>query len=146
LRDKSPFELEAGLTFDVPLQRRNARGKLMEAQAKLAQLGAKLRLSEQSIAAEVQAADAALQANVTAITQARRNVELAHQLANAERTKLDPGDSDVLTVNLREIATVDAELLLVEAEANYFKAQAQLHAATAPELTPRVPLSVEAQP
>jgi hypothetical protein len=55
-------------------------------------------------------------------------------------------DSDALTVNLREIATVDAELQLIEAEANFFKAEAQLHAATAAELTSASILKRDGQP
>jgi hypothetical protein len=53
-RDKSQFELEAGVQLEVPLQRREAAGKLRAAQAKLAQVAAKRRLSEQKIVAQVQ--------------------------------------------------------------------------------------------
>jgi outer membrane protein TolC len=133
-RDKSPFELQAGLLLDVPLQRREARGKLLEARGKLAQIAAKTRGTEQSITAEVQAANAAMEANRSALLQALQNVELARQLAEAERTKLARGDSDLLMVNLREVNMVEAELLVVEAEFNYVVAVAQLHAATAAEL------------
>jgi len=134
LRDKSPFELQGGLLVDVPLQRREARGKLLEAQAKSAQIAAKIRYTEQTITAEVQSAQAAIEANRQALLQAQRNVELARKLADAERTKLARGDSDILTINLREIALVDAELLVVDAELNYAVAKAQLHAAIAAEV------------
>lgn len=134
-RDKSPFELEAGILLEVPLERRAARGKLLEARGKLAQIAAKRELAEQTIAAEVQSARAALAANHAALVQARRNVELAQEIAEAERKKLEQGDSNILTVNLREIATVDAELLVLEAESDYFMAEAQLRAAMAAELS-----------
>ncbi|MDA1178025.1 MAG: TolC family protein [Planctomycetota bacterium] len=52
-RDKSPFELEAGILLDVPLQRRKARGKIMESQGKIAQLMAKQRFTEDKIAIQV---------------------------------------------------------------------------------------------
>ncbi len=38
LRDKSQFELEAGVVGNVPIQRRKARGKIQETNHKLAQL------------------------------------------------------------------------------------------------------------
>lgn len=133
--DKSPFELEAGLQLEVPLQRREARGKMLSAQAKLAQLSAKRVYAVQSIAAEVQASRAAVAAHFAAVEQARRGAELAGQLADAERTKLDRGDSNILMVNLRESAAADAELLAIDAIANYFVAEANLHAALAAELS-----------
>lgn len=133
LGDKSPFELQAGVMLDVPLQRREAQGKLLEVRGKLAQIAAKIRYTEQSITTEVQSAVAAIEANRLALLQARRNVELARQLVDAERTKLARGDSDILTINLREIALVDAELLVVDAELNYAVAKALLHAALAAE-------------
>ena len=56
-------------------------------------------------------------------------------MEDAERTKFERGDCDLLVVNLREQATADAAVLAVDAAANYFMAQAQLHAAIAAELS-----------
>lgn len=134
-RDKSQFELEAGVQLEVSLQRRTALGKLRAAQGKLAQIVAKRRLSEQKIVAQVQGAGTALAAAYAGLQQATRNVELARQMEDAERTKFERGDSDLLLVNLREQATADAAVLAVDAAANYFMAQAQLHAASAAELS-----------
>ncbi len=55
-RDKSPYESEASLYFDVPVQRRKARGKMTELQGKLAQLSAKRRITADKISVEVRAA------------------------------------------------------------------------------------------
>ncbi|MFO0788819.1 MAG: TolC family protein [Pirellulales bacterium] len=143
-RDKSQFELEAGLALDVPLQRREATGNLQAARAKLAQLAAKKTYLEQSIAAEVQSARAAIEANATTLETARRTAALTRELADAERTKLERGDSNILTVNLREVATIEAELLVIDAEANYYVAEAQLHAATAAELNYSPALALDA--
>jgi len=134
LRDKSPFELEAGVVLDVPLQRRQAQGDFQAAREKLAQIGAKRRYAEQSIAAEVQSALAGIDANLKAIANAREAADLARQVAEAERKKLAQGDSNVLNVNLRELATAEADLLVVDSELNYRIALAMLHAATAGEL------------
>jgi outer membrane protein TolC len=58
-------------------------------------------------------------------------------MADAERKRLARGDSDILTVNLREIAAFDAELLAIDAAAEYFMAIALLNAAMGNELTYR---------
>ncbi len=133
-RDKSPAELEAGLLMDVPLQRRDARGKLQAARGKLAQISAKLRLMENTIAAEVQTYQTALETSFAALQQAQQGAKLAQEMADAERKRLDRGDSDILTINLREIAAFDADLLAIDAAADCFFARAQLDAATASEL------------
>jgi outer membrane protein TolC len=135
-RDKSEFELEAGLLLDVPLQRRGARGKLLASQGKLAQLAAKQRLTQQKIAVEVRNALTAMNADFNQIEQARRTVELAHRMEEAERTKFEQGASNILLINLREQATVDAQLMVIAAEADYYRSTAALHAAIAGELAP----------
>ena len=50
--DKTPFELEAGVFFDLPVQRRKARGKILATEAKLAQITAKRELVENKVRAE----------------------------------------------------------------------------------------------
>ena len=72
-RDKSPYELQAGVYADVPLQRRKARGKIQAAQAKLQQLLAKRRFTEDKIVAEIQAAYAAMLAAYERVGQARES-------------------------------------------------------------------------
>lgn len=136
-RDKSPAELEAGVLLDVPLQRSEALGKLQTARGKLAQLAAKRQLLEQTIVAQVQNYRTALDANLAALKQAKRGAQLADEMADAERKRLARGDSDILTVNLREIAAFDAELLAIDAAAEYFMAIALLNAAMGNELTYR---------
>ncbi|MCA9234411.1 MAG: TolC family protein [Planctomycetales bacterium] len=133
-RDKSQLELEAGLMLDVPLQRREARGKLQATQGKLAQIAAKRRLTEQKIAIEVRHAVTAIAADFLQFQQARRTAELAKRMEDAERTKFEQGNSNILVINLREQATAEAQLLVVAAEADYFRSLAELHAAVAGEL------------
>ena len=133
-RDKSQFELDAGAVLDVPLQRRTARGKLQAAQGKMAQIAAKRRLVEQKIVIDVQSARAGLVADFAELQQAQTGAVYAQQMEDAERTRFAQGDSNILFVNLREQATADARTLVVDATADYFMSQAQLHAAIAAEL------------
>ncbi|MCA9114540.1 MAG: TolC family protein [Planctomycetaceae bacterium] len=128
-RDKSEFELEAGLLLDVPLQRRKARGKLMAVQAKLAQLAAKQRLMRDAIAADVQSAIAALLAAIEQVEQAREAVELAEELARRERRNFELGASDLLKVTLREQYAAESAMKEVEAQLVFFLALADFRAA-----------------
>lgn len=129
--DKTPFELEAGLFFEVPYQRRKAYGKIREAEGKLAQIAAKRRLTENKIVTEVQDAYSALQTAYDRIEQAQLNVRYARELVQAERTRFDAQDSDLLRVALQESAAVEAELEAIAALADYHKALAAYRAALA---------------
>jgi outer membrane protein TolC len=61
----------------------------------------------------------------------RKNVDLARQLETAENERLKEGATDLLALQLREQATFDAQVLEVEAQADYFRAQANYRAAIA---------------
>lgn len=128
-RDKHRAEVDTGLRFSVPLQRRKAKGKQAQVEGKLAQLNAKEQFTRDKIAAEVQAFALALKAAAEIIEQSRRGLELSRQMEQAERDKFDEGDSDLLLVNLREKATADAAAELVEARLNYFLAEIEYQAA-----------------
>lgn len=122
--DKTPFELEAGLTLDVPLQRRAARGKLQALQGKRAQVNAKLRFTRDKIGAEVRDAVSALAAAFQQREQARRGYTAALAVENFEETSFRAGQSTILVLNLREQATFDALQLEIDAKADYFRALA----------------------
>lgn len=128
-RDKSPFELEAALYLDVPLQRRKARGKMTAVEGKIAQLAAKRRLVADKIAVDVQTAKVALLAALVQVEQSREAVRLAEDLAERERQNLERGLSDLLKVTLREQYAVESAEKAVEALLQYFRAQADLRAA-----------------
>ena len=80
LRDKSRFELEAGLAFEMPVQRRRAIGKMQAARGKLMQLSAERRFIQDTIVADVQQAYAAVVAAAEQLVQARENKRLAECL------------------------------------------------------------------
>lgn len=130
-RDKSEFELEAGLLLQVPIQRREASGKILSLEAKLAQLAAKRGFTEDKITTEVQNAVVALGAAFQQIERAHRSLELARELEVAERRKFELGDSNLLLVNLREQAAADAAFIEIAAKQEFFRARASLNAATA---------------
>ncbi|MBY0513631.1 MAG: TolC family protein [Gemmataceae bacterium] len=121
--------LNAGVAFQLPVQRRDARGRVMVAQAQLAQIDQQLRQAEDVVRAEVQDAFSALERAFEFYQQAKKRVELARLVARAEREQLRLGRSDVLRVTLREQAAFEAEVIEIGAQQDYFRALAEYRAA-----------------
>jgi len=128
--DKTPFELEAGLYFDLPAQRRKGRGKIREAQGKLAQIAAKQRFTENKITTQVQDALSAMMTSYERVQQTRQGVALARKLEAAERKRFEEQDSDLLRVAIQEAAAIEAAVNEIEALSDFFKAQAAFRAAS----------------
>lgn len=130
-RDKSRFELEAGLFVDVPLQRRKARGKTFAAEAKLSQVAAKRQFTQDKIRAEVQFAYAGLIAAYNRVEKAREAKRLAEYMAGVERTRFEEGQTDLLSVFIRERTAIEAADGEIDALLEYFNARAEYAAALA---------------
>ena len=129
--DKSPYELDAGLFLEVPVQRRKARGKMTAVEGKLGQVAAKRRMTADKIATDVQAVYAALLAAYQQIERAHESAELADRLAEIERRRFELGESDLLSVNLREQQAAEAQSTEVDALYEYFTARADYRATLA---------------
>ena len=132
--DKTPYQLEAGLLFSVPLQRRKAKGKITSVEGKIAQWHAKRQYASDKISVEVQAAVIALDMAFQAVIQAREAIRLNEEMQRFETIKLEKGDSDFLRLNLRETATFDARVAEVESLLRYFESQSEYRAAIAVDL------------
>jgi outer membrane protein TolC len=131
LPDIAASETRVGVEFRVPLQRREAKGRLQTTEAQLVRLRTEERFASQRIAAEVRDAHSALAAASLQIGQARRNVSLAIALEEAERLRFRQGATDLLALQIREQASFDARLGEVDAFAEYFRAYANYRAAMA---------------
>lgn len=129
--DKSELEAEASLLLDVPVERRKARGKMTETQAKLAQLTAKRRLTVDKITVDVQVAHAALVSAIEQVQETGESLKLAEDLAERERQNEEAGLSDMLKVALREQYAVESAEKNVDALQLYFQAMADFRAAVA---------------
>jgi outer membrane protein TolC len=127
--DKGPLQLEAGILFEVPVQRRFATGQIRVAEATLAQIRAQEQFAVDRVRADVRYALAGLRTAYEEYVYAAESAELAQKMEDAERTKFELGNSNILTVNLREQATADARMLIVDALAEYFIADAEYKAA-----------------
>lgn len=124
-------EIEAKIEFKMPLQRREAKGRIEVADAQIERLNQEMRYARERITADVRDAHSALIAAHEVLRQTRRNVDLAQQLATAEGERLKQGATDLLALQIREQASFDAKVLEVEAQSEYFRAHANYRAAIA---------------
>ncbi len=130
-QDKSPFELEAALFAEMPLQRRKAQGKLTALEGKIAQLEAKRRMTSDKIVTEVRSAYVALETAYQRVLETRQAVALAEDLAQRERRNEELGLSDMLKVALREQYAVESAEKEVDALLQYHQAATDYRAAMA---------------
>jgi outer membrane protein TolC len=118
------FTMKAGLELVIPLGTRGPDGRRQAAVLKLE----KLDLDQVELVRRilVQVQDAASEAEAAAIRleQAQAVYQQAKTLEQAERTKFRLGDSTLLVVNIRERATLEAALKVLDLR--YENAQAQL--------------------
>lgn len=124
-------EVEAGLLFELPAQRRKATGKQIQIDAKLRVIDAELRLARDQVLLDVQDAASAVRAAHEGAGLIAQELKTARDLEEAERARFDLGDSTQFLVNLRELATAEAAFREVKALADYQKAMAAFDAATA---------------
>ena len=129
-RDKSPFELEAALLVDVPLQRRKAKGKLTSLEGKRAQLAQKRRLSEDKIRTDIAIAFEAVRAAYERVQRTAEARDLADYMAEVEREKFKAGESDLLKVALREEKAAESAGKAIDALLEYQLGLAHLRAAS----------------
>lgn len=137
--DRSETELRAGVEFKLPLQRREARGKVQEVEGKLFQAQQKLAFARDKVAAEVQAFYVTLETALQRSELAATNVELALELQAAEQERFRVGASDLLSLQIREQKAFDAQKKAVEALLDFHTALADYRAAIAAGLAPLEP-------
>jgi outer membrane protein TolC len=128
-RDKSPYEGEASVFLDVPVQRRKARGKMTELQGKIAQVSAKRQITADKIMVDVRMAHAALRSAYLQVQQSQEALRHAEDLAARERQNQEAGVSDLLKVALREQYAVESAEKNVDALRLFFESRADYRAA-----------------
>jgi outer membrane protein TolC len=119
-----------GLAFSVPLERRAARGKLSQAEARLQALEAERRRLEDQV--EIELRNILLELNVTLrlVQLAARDVELSETMRRAEVTRFKQGASDFFLVNIREETAANARVRYYDAYRRTRIARANYDAAT----------------
>lgn len=124
-------ELYLGLNVDIPLQQRVAGGRAQVASANLQRLKWDRMGAENRVEAEVKDLFSALEAAQKRVSLSRQQHQAAQQLEDGERTRFELGETTLLFVNLREIATGDALLQAADAACNLFKSHADYQATLA---------------
>jgi cobalt-zinc-cadmium efflux system outer membrane protein len=125
-----PVEWGVGVVVEMPLALREARGALKSARAELAAIDAELRAARDAAAVEIRSARVVMLAARESIALAREQLAAAHELADAERAGFREGSSDLVAVNIRELAAADAASLEIEALAEYERARVDYLVAT----------------
>lgn len=119
-----PVEFGIGFEFSMPLPLRKARGEYQAAKAKVNAINARLRGLQDRIMANIRQAQVFLQTAHANIELAQQQLQVAKQLAQAEQEKFVQGASDLVVVNLRELAAVEAALLEIDAYVAFYQSYA----------------------
>ena len=119
-----------GLTFTVPLQRSEARGRLQRAEAELRETELRQRRIADQITTEVGNILANLSAAARLSELANAEVRQANQMVQAERTRFRLGAGEFFLVNAREETAANARIGAIRAELAGRLAEASYNAAT----------------
>lgn len=119
----------ASLQFELPVQRRDARGRALAAQSLIAQLNYQEQYQRDRIVAEIQDAASALERSYELLHKARENVAVARTVEEGERERFQKGQSTIVILNLRELVAAEASLAEVDALAEYYRSLADYRAA-----------------
>ncbi len=119
-----------GLTFSVPLQRRQARGALQRAEAELRETELRQRRIADQITTDLGNILANLSAALKLGELANAEVKQAQQMVQAERTRFRLGAGEFFLVNAREEAAANAQINAIRANLAGRLAEASFNAAT----------------
>ena len=127
-RDSEDFIV--GFTVEVPLERRFAKGRLQQAQARREALEFERRRVEDQIELELQNILLDLDAARELAVLARQEVDQAEVMREAERRRFEQGASDFFLVNVREETEANARIRYYAAQREARVARANYDAAT----------------
>lgn len=128
-KDREDLELFVGGELKVPIQRRKAKGKLQQAEAKYSKLRLEQGFLQDRISNELLDARSAMRAAKQQFAFNELNVDRAEQLVKAEQRKFDLGLSNLLNVQIREGQLASARAQRIDARLGFELAQAAYRAA-----------------
>ena len=136
---KEDFELQASLFVNVPLERRAAKGRVLQAQSAIADTTARLQLAQDRVRIDLEVAAAAIETSIARIEAARESLELSKELVRVERRLFELDRSSLLEVTLREQQLLDSATALINAHRDAHIAEANYRAALAIDRLPDTP-------
>ncbi len=107
-----------GFQFSVPLEQREARGKLSTARAKLRALELDQLQTQQQLELEIRNIVIERKAALELAEIAQTELEQSRTMEQAERVRFENGASDFFVVNIREETTADAQVRGIIAQLN----------------------------
>lgn len=113
---------KAGFDFSFPLLIRKERAKLKQSKIKLEEGGLKLTSKSRAVTNKVFQTYGKIIVLLEMLEEQRRIVENYDRLLEGEREKFRNGESSVFLVNSRENKKIEAEMKLVNLEAEYGRA------------------------
>ena len=119
-----------GFTFSVPLQQREARGKLDGSRARLEAREYEQRMREEQIELEVRNLLVDLTVSRELLLLAAQEVQQSELMRASELRRFQSGASDFFLLNIREETAADARIKLLNAELATRIARANYDAAT----------------
>ncbi|MCK5944340.1 MAG: TolC family protein [Planctomycetes bacterium] len=128
-KDREDLELFVGGELKVPIQRRTARGRLQQAEARWNRLRIEQSFLLDRIGNQILDARSAMRAASQQFALTRQNVDYAEQLVRAEQRAFDLGRSTLLNVQLREATLASARAQQIDARLRFELARAAYRAA-----------------
>jgi outer membrane protein TolC len=119
-----------GFTLSVPLERRQARGRIAQAEAELESLRQEQRRLEDQVEIELRNILLELDVAQQLMRLAQQDVELSETMRRAELRRFEQGASDFFLVNIREETAANARIGYFEALQRTRVARANYDAAT----------------
>ncbi len=135
--DRSNWDIT--MVLDVPLQRREAQGRAQAARALLLQLAAQEQFARDQIIADVQNAHADLDRTLQRWLQAQHEQKEAEEVLKLELERMKLGGLDLFVVNIREQQAANAVLRVIDALADFYRAEADYRAALGLDSIPTSP-------
>jgi outer membrane protein, heavy metal efflux system len=130
-KTRSSPEFDVGLSFELPVPMRQARGRLGIVEEQRVRANQQWRLLQDRVGVEIADACSAARAAGARVVAVGQEVVAAQAIEDGERARYDAGDSTLLWVNLREQATAEAELSAIDATIDSQRAAIMRDAATA---------------
>lgn len=124
-------QIDVGVVAEWFVPARKARADGAAARAGRVKLLEERRFAQDLVQADVNDALSAVRTAVQRVEVARELVAMAREVERLERERFVLGDSNLIFVNQRELATADAELALIDAIAGTHRATLDLRWATA---------------
>jgi outer membrane protein TolC len=114
-----PAQNEAGMTFEFPLPSRAAQARKSQANTAVIRQEAQLDLTRVRIRNQIEETKVTLNLAIERMILAADELQLAKNLVQMENRKFLNGDSNLITLNIREQNLTEAEIRKVEAYAEY---------------------------